>query len=81
MQFDVITADPKNFSGQIKLYFNGKLSQTNTASEGIVDGSDIRFKDEESRYFWGTLEGSKMTGYISWECFGCWYWGTFDLTK
>ncbi len=48
---------------------------------GIVEGNRVLFNEPDRRFFWGTLDGDRITGFVAWDCYDCDYWGTFELTR
>jgi tetratricopeptide (TPR) repeat protein len=81
MYLTVDPIDSTSFDGDIKLYLNGELFQSNYLVEGSVKNIYFKFKDEDGRYYWGHRHSNSLTGYISWDCYGCTYWGTIELSK
>jgi hypothetical protein len=79
---DLTQVDEETVLGSIELYQDGSLFQSNTIVSGSFDGQTIKFSDNEDRYFWGTVDGDQITGFVSWGCYvDCDYWGTFTLYK
>jgi hypothetical protein len=51
---------------------------------GIFSGADFRFQDDDDppRYFWGSMQDGKLTGWVAWDCYyDCGHWGIFELTR
>lgn len=78
--FDILPQPGGAVSGKFILTFPEGPPEEH-AVNGTIQGNKIQFTEPDGRYFWATLDGDELTGFVSWECYDCGYWGTFTLTR
>lgn len=71
----------ENVTGSRYAFLINNLFEENSIQSGSLDGTNLRFMDEEGRYFWGKISQNQINGFISWDCYECGYWGTFAVRK
>ena len=82
---EILTSpDARFYSGTMTLNYPDGRFERFPLEGSIVDGSSIRFRDfrdGESLYFWGNMEGNRLVGTAGWGCYECAPWGTFEISR